>query len=235
MSNDRARAARVLIIATSHADLGQTGHKTGLWLEELAAPYQQFRQAGFEVALASPAGGAVPLDPNSLTADFLTAEARAFRDDPVAILALENTTPLATIPNADSYDALFFAGGHGTMWDFFPDEHIARLIASARQAGKPVAAVCHGVAALLNIASGPDGRALEGLALTGFSNAEELAVGLDKVVPHLLEDSLRAAGAAFTAGPAFAPHVVEADSLLTGQNPASSAQLATALIRALRA
>jgi putative intracellular protease/amidase len=230
MQQDRADARHILMIVTSHDELGATGAKTGLWLEELAAPYLCFRDRGFTVSIASPKGGAAPIDPTSLSKDFLTESARRFQADGACIKTLATTTPLGQTDDSAAFDALFFVGGHGTMWDFFPNDDIARLLDVAQRRGTPVAAVCHGVAALLNPCHL---HSIKGVRLTGFSDAEEAAVGLTGVVPFLLEQALGARGAAYVSGPAFGVHAVEDGRFLTGQNPASSLDVAKMLIRRL--
>lgn len=218
----------VLIVTTSHAILGDTGRPTGVWLEEVAAPYWAFRDAGLEVVIASPAGGEIPVDPASLLPDFLTSEAQRFRQDRAAQALMAGSTQLGTTPQ--EFAAILFAGGHGTMWDFPGNGEIASLLTGAFDKAVPVGAVCHGVAGLLASPSLAKGK-----RLTGFSNAEENAAGLDAVVPFLLETSLLDAGATYSAGPAFAPYTVVDGILVTGQNPASSTAVAAALLSAMAA
>ena len=235
MTKAPATSAHVLMIVTSHADLGQTGAKTGLWMEELAAPYRLFRAAGFKITIASPQGGAAPVDPGSLAEGFATEDVAGFQGDAEAMAQLADTRTLASITALKDYDALFLVGGHGTMWDFFPNADLTRLLAEAGRRGTVVGAVCHGVAALLNPGDDPAARhRLSGLRLTGFSNAEESAVGLTDAVPFLLESELRAHAALYESGPAFGPHVIQDGRYFTGQNPASSRDLADAMVRDLR-
>jgi putative intracellular protease/amidase len=231
MPQDRADARHILMIVTSHDHLGATGAKTGLWFEELAAPYLCFRDQGFTVSIASPKGGSTPIDPTSLSKDFLTKSARRFQMDETCIGALATTTALGQIETGTAFDALFFSGGHGTMWDFFPNADVARLLDIAQKRGTPVAAVCHGVAALLNPGLV---HSIAGIRLTGYSDAEEEAVNLTNVVPFLLEQALGASGAAYVSGPPFGSHAVEDGRFLTGQNPASSLALARMLIQRLQ-
>lgn len=220
---------KVLIVLTSHDELGNTGEKTGFWLEELAAPYYVFRDAGAEVTLASPRGGQPPLDPKSASPDFQTAATRRFEADAAAKAALAATHRLADMAICD-YDAVFYPGGHGPLWDLASDAHSIALIEAALAAGKPVGAVCHAPAVLREV-KGPDGAPLvKGKAVTGFSNSEEAAVALTDVVPFLVEDMLVAKGGSYSRGADWAPHVVRDGLLVTGQNPASSAPTAEALL-----
>lgn len=220
---------KVLIVLTSHDQLGNTGEKTGFWLEELAAPYYVFRDAGAEVTLASPHGGQPPLDPKSASPDFQTEATRRFEADPEARAALAATRRLAELAIAD-YDAVFYPGGHGPLWDLAGDAHSIALIEAAIAAGKPVGAVCHAPAVLRDV-QGPDGAPLvRGKAVTGFSNSEEAAVALTDVVPFLVEDMLVAKGGHYSRGADWTPHVVRDGLLVTGQNPASSAPTAQALL-----
>lgn len=222
--------AKVLFIVTSHARLGDTGKPTGLWLEELATPWFAVRDAGHAVALASPAGGAVPVDPAS-EADATPAMQR-FRADAESKQALANALPLAALDWRD-YDAVFLPGGHGPMWDLANNEAAAQLVSASFAAGRPVAAICHGPAGLIGAAS-EDGRPLvAGRRLACFTNAEERAVGLAEVVPFLLADRLQALGAQLSAAPDFQPHAVRDGLLITGQNPASSGPAAQLLLAAL--
>lgn len=223
---------KVLIVLTSHDQLGNTGEKTGFWLEELAAPYYVFRDAGAEVTLASPLGGQPPLDPKSASEDFQTEDTRRFEADPAAQAALAATHKLAEVSLAD-YDAVFYPGGHGPLWDLASDPASIALIEAAFAAGKPVGAVCHAPAVLRRV-KGADGEPLvKGKQVTGFSNSEEAAVGLTDIVPFLVEDMLIANGGDYSCGPDWSAHVVRDGLLVTGQNPASSAPTAQALLELL--
>lgn len=223
----------VLVVLTSHDRLGDTGKPTGFWLEELAAPWWAFRDAGARVTLASPAGGRPPLDPKSDLEENQTEATRRFRADAEAMAALDATRRLGEL-DPDGFDALFYPGGHGPMWDLAGDRHSVALIEGFVAEGKPIGAVCHGPAALVS-ARRPDGEWLvKGRTLTAFTDSEERAVGLDQVVPFLLEDRLKSRGAAFVAGPDWAPHVEVDGRLVTGQNPASSAPAAERLIELIR-
>ena len=224
---------KILMVLTSHSELGNTGHKTGFWLEEFAAPYYVFKDAGADITLASPAGGQPPLDPKSDEPDFQTDATRRFMEDSDARAALANTHVLAGL-SADNFDAVFYPGGHGPLWDLAENKDSINLIESMHAAGKPVAAVCHAPAVLKN-AKMPDGKDLvAGKSLTGFSNAEEAAVQLTEVVPFLLEDELSARGASYQKADDWQPHAVVDGNLITGQNPASSELAAKAVLDYLK-
>jgi putative intracellular protease/amidase len=223
---------KILIVLTSHDKLGETGKKTGFWLEELAAPYYVFRDAGAEVTLASPLGGQPPLDPKSAAPDAQSDDTRRFDADAEAKAALAATHKLSEVSVAD-YDALFYPGGHGPLWDLAEDPVSIGLIEAAIKSEKPVAVVCHAPGALRHV-KGPDGVALvRGKAVTGFTNTEEAAVGLTDVVPFLVEDMLRQNGGRYSKGEDWSVHVVTDGLLITGQNPASSGPAAKALLERL--
>ena len=222
----------ILMVLTSHDQLGDTGQKTGFWLEEFAAPYYVFLDAGAELTLASPAGGAPPLDPKSEQADFQTAATDRFGKDSNAQRVLANTLRLSEI-SADDYDAVFYPGGHGPLWDLFADRDSIALIASMYQADKPVAAVCHAPAVLLQVKTDNGSALIEGRNVTGFSNSEEAAVELSAVVPFLLEDELSRLGGNYSKGNDWEPYAVIDGRLITGQNPGSSVAAAEALLAQL--
>jgi putative intracellular protease/amidase len=223
---------KVLVVLTSHDALGDTGEKTGFWLEELAAPYYAMKDKGFELTLASPAGGQPPLDPKSALDDFQTEDTRRFESDTEAKQALANTVKLADV-SASDFDAVFYPGGHGPLWDLRENASSIALIQQFYASNKPVAAVCHAPAVLLNV-KGSDGEFLvSGKKVTGFTNGEEAGVELTDVVPVLIEDAMQALGAQYSKGDDWAPHIVVDGLLLTGQNPASSKPLAEALISEL--
>lgn len=223
---------RILMIVTSHDQMGDTGHKTGIWLEELAAPYYRFRDAGAEITLASPKGGQPPLDPNSQVPDALTDATARFEKDDVAQKAFANTVTLDGL-NADDYDAIFYPGGHGPLWDLATDTKSIALIEAFVAQDKPVAAVCHGPAALVN-AKTTDGKPLvAGKKVTGFTNDEEKAVGLEKVVPLSIEDEFNKQGGLYERGEMWASYVVVDGKLVTGQNPGSSDATADAVMKLL--
>lgn len=222
----------ILIVLTSHASLGNTGRKTGFWLEELAAPYWILRDAGATLTLASPAGGRAPIDPASEAPEAQTDSTRRFKADTAAMTAVANTLRLVDV-EAAHFDAVFYAGGHGPLWDLVDNPASIRLIEQMAAADKPLALVCH-APAVLRFAKGPDGRPLvAGKDVTGFTNAEEAAAGLTDVVPFLLQDVLQEEGARFSRQPPFEPHVVTDGRLVTGQNPASSAGVARRLLALL--
>lgn len=220
---------KVLIVLTSHDQLGDTGEKTGFWLEELAAPYYVFRDAGAQVTLASPKGGQPPLDPKSASVDFQTDDTRRFEADVEAKAALAATHRLADIALED-YDAVFYPGGHGPLWDLASDPVSIGLIEAAVAAGKPVGAVCHAPAVLRDVKDADGNPLVRGKAVTGFSNSEEAAVALTNVVPFLVEDMLKANGGSYSRADDWNAHVVRDGLLVTGQNPASSAPTAQALL-----
>lgn len=223
---------QILVILTSHADLGDTGKKTGFWLEELAAPYYVFKDAGAAMTLASPKGGQPPLDPTSAAPDAQTDSTRRFDADAEAMAALADTRRLDTIDIAD-FDAVFYPGGHGPLWDLANDDASIALIEAAIAAGKPVAAVCHAPGVLRDV-RGVDGAPLvKGKRVTGFTNTEEAAVGLTAVVPFLVEDMLKAKGGDYSSTSDWGVHVVEDGLLITGQNPASSQKAAEVLLARL--
>lgn len=223
---------KILLVLTSHEQLGDTGEKTGFWLEELAAPYYAFIDAGAQLTLASPKGGQPPLDPKSNEPDFLTDATRRFETDSVAMHVLVNTLTLSDVSSAE-FDAVFYPGGHGPLWDLAEDAASIALIERAIAAGKPVAAVCHAPAVLRHV-KGSDGQPwVAGKAVTGFSNSEEEAVGLTQVVPFLVEDMLKAQGGHYSKTADWQVHVVTDGLLITGQNPASSEATAHALLKLL--
>lgn len=223
---------QILMVLTSHDQLGDTGHKTGFWLEEFAAPYYVFKDAGCQVTLASPAGGQPPLDPKSDEPEFQTAATHRFRADDEAVAALAATLPLAQV-RLEAFDAVFYPGGHGPLWDLAEDPHSIALIEQALSAGKPLAAVCH-APGIFRHTRRPDGAPLvQGLQVTGFSNSEEAAVQLTEVVPFLVEEMLQGHGALYSKGADWLPYVRRDGLLITGQNPASSELTALTLLASL--
>ena len=224
----------ILMVLTSHDKLGDTEKKTGFWLEEFAAPYYVFKDAGANITLPSPKGGQPPLDPKSDEPDAQTEATKRFKSDPDAQKVLANTLQLEKLPDED-YDAVFYPGGHGPLWDLATDARSIELIEKMYAQGKVVAAVCHAPAALLN-ATAPDGAPLvRHKRVTGFTNSEEAAVQLTDIVPFLLEDALLENGGRYSKGPDWNPYVVTEGSLVTGQNPASSAPAAEEVLRLLGA
>jgi putative intracellular protease/amidase len=224
----------ILMVLTSNDKLGETGHRTGFWLEEFAAPYYVFLDAGCDIALASPKGGQPPIDPKSDAPEAQTADTVRFRGDPDAQQALASSLPLAEISSND-YDAIFYPGGHGLLWDLVDDSTSTTLIEDFYTAGKPVSAVCHGPAVLRDPKK-PDGSPLVGgKHVTAFTNSEEEAVELTKVVPFLLEDMLRGNGGNYSKADDWQEYALIDGTLVTGQNPASSAAVARAVIAMLKA
>jgi putative intracellular protease/amidase len=222
---------KVLMVITSHDQLGDTGRKTGFWLEELAAPYFAFKGSGAEITLASPKGGRPPLDPKSNEPEFLTDLTRRFENDAAAKAQLDETARLDSVRHED-FDTVFYPGGHGPMWDLAEDEHSIKLIESFLAARKPIAIMCHSTGALRHVRS-PDGKLLvQGKEVTGFTNGEEEEVGLTKIVPFLVEDEMLKLGATFSKKRNWDVHVVS-DGLLTGQNPHSSGPAAKTLLAML--
>ena len=223
---------KILMVLTSHDRLGDTGKETGFWLEEFAAPYYVLKDAGHDITLASPKGGEPPLDPKSDEAVSQTEATRRFKADQGAQAQLASTQRLDSVLSSD-FDAVFYPGGHGPLWDLADDAQSKALIEQTLADGKPVALVCHAPAVLKSV-TGSDGRPLvAGKRVTGFTNEEEEAVGLTEVVPFLLEDVLKQLGADFSKTEPFKPHVVREGLLITGQNPASSEWAAEALLEAL--
>lgn len=223
---------KILMVLTSHNQLGNTGKPTGFWLEEFAAPYYVFHDAGLKITLASPKGGQPPLDPKSDEPDAQTDDTRRFRSDTAAQKLLANTEKLENI-RADDYDAVFYPGGHGPLWDLAEDTHSIKLIEQFWAAGKPVAAVCHAPGVLRKVTK-PDGSPLvKGKRVTGFTNSEEEGVGLTSVVPFLVEDELKKAGGLFERTDDWGEYAVVDGHLVTGQNPASSAIAAEELLKLL--
>lgn len=225
---------KILIVLTSHDQLGDTGRKTGFWLEELAAPYYAFTDAGAQIVLASPKGGQPPLDPKSNEPDFQTDLTRRFEADPAATTQLAATVRLDSVNQGD-FDAVFYPGGHGPLWDLANDSHSIALIESFIAANKPVALVCHAPGVLRDVKAADGSPLVAGKKVTGFTNSEEAGVGLTDVVPFLVEDMLQAAGGQYSKGPDWGSHVVSDGLLITGQNPGSSAETAAVLVKHLGA
>ena len=223
---------KILMVLTSHDKLGNTGRRTGFWLEEFAAPYYMFKDAGAEIVLASPKGGQPPLDPKSNEPNFQTERTRRFEADADAQAQLATTVRLDSVMAAD-FDTVFYPGGHGPMWDLAEDHNSVKLLESFLSAGKTFAVVCHSSGALRHVKT-PDGKLLvEGKTVTGFTNGEEEEVGLTKVVPFLVEDELMSLGATFSKVRNWGAHTVADGQLITGQNPASSGPAAKLLIDTL--
>jgi len=224
---------KVLMVLTSHNKLGDTGKPTGFWLEEFAAPYYVFKDAGANVVLASPLGGQPPLDPVSDQPEAQTADTDRFRQDSAAQQALANTLKLETV-DSSKYDAVFYPGGHGPLWDLAEDKHSIALIENLYASGKPVGAVCHAPGVLRHVKNADGTPLVAGKRVTGFTNSEEEAVGLTDVVPFLVEDQLKQLGAQFERTDDWGVLSLTDGQLVTGQNPASSAAAAEALLKLLQ-
>lgn len=225
---------KIMLVLTSHDQLGDTGKKTGFWLEELAAPYYALKDAGAEIVLASPKGGQPPLDPKSDDPDAQTDDTRRFKADAEAQAALASTVVLSSV-KAEDFDAVFYPGGHGPLWDLANDADSIALIEAFAKADKPTGFVCHAPGVLKSV-NGPDGKPLvNGRKVTGFTNSEEEAVGLTDVVPFLVENVLTANGGDYSKGPDWGSYVLTDGRLVTGQNPGSSHAAAEALLKLLRA
>ena len=223
---------KILMVLTSHDELGTTGKKTGFWLEELAAPYYAFLDAGAKITLASPKGGQPPLDPKSDEPDSQTDETRRFHADSAAQAVLASTVKLDTV-DQEAFDAVFYPGGHGPLWDLANDKHSISLIEQTLQAGKPVALVCHAPGVLRDVKNADGTPLVKGKKVTGFTNSEEEGVGLTEVVPFLVEDVLKQNGGLYSRGDDWQSYTVQDGLLITGQNPGSSAETAKVLLARL--
>ena len=223
---------KILMVLTSHDKLGDTGNKTGFWLEEFAAPYYVFKDAGAEITLASPKGGQPPLDPSSDADDAQTDATKRFKSDDAAQKELANTEVLSSV-SADGFDAIFYPGGHGPLWDLAEDKASINLIESFAASDRPVGAVCHAPAVFKHTKGTDDKPLVSGKTVTGFTNTEEEAVGLTDVVPFLVEDMLKTNGGTYKKGDDWASFVVSDGKLVTGQNPASSEEAAHKLLSLL--
>jgi putative intracellular protease/amidase len=223
---------KVLMVLTSHDQLGDTGEKTGFWLEEFAAPYYVLKDAGCEITLASPKGGQPPLDPKSSAPESQTDATKRFDQDGEAKTQLASTQKLADIDGTD-FDAVFYPGGHGPLWDLVDDRHSIDLVEAFAAQNKPVAAVCHAPIVLINARDQAGEYLVKDRKITGFTNGEEAAVELTDVVPHLVEDALVARGGKYAKVEDFAPFALRDGKLITGQNPASSEPAAKLLLEAL--
>jgi len=226
-------AKRILIVLTSHDQLGETGDKTGFWLEEFAAPYYVFKDAGADITLASPLGGQPPLDPKSSLPDYQTEATLRFDGDSVAKAQLADTKQLADV-KADDFDAVFYPGGHGPLWDLIDNKESIGLIEAFWAQDKVVSTVCHASIALANARDGQREFIVKDRDVTGFANTEEDAVQLTDVVPALVEDTLIARGGRYSKADDFEPFILRDGNLITGQNPASSERAAWSLLDALK-
>lgn len=224
---------KILMVLTSHSELGNTGKKTGFWIEEFAAPYYIFLDAGASITIASPKGGQPPVDPSSDTAYNQTPAVIRFNADKNLQKILSETHLLSTI-SSDDYNAIFYPGGHGPLWDLTNDADSIHLIGNFWRSKKPVAAVCHAPSVLLNVKDDAGNFLVNGKNVTGFTNSEEAAVGLTEVVPFLLESELKERGGIYSKREDWASYIVKDGMLITGQNPASSEATARELIKILK-
>ena len=223
---------KILIVLTSHAELGNTGEKTGFWVEEFAAPYYVLADAGVNITLGSPKGGQPPIDPKSEAPDAQTpATVRFYKDQELKDI-LSQTVKLSEV-KAEDFDAVFYPGGHGPLWDLANDSHSIKLIEDFISHEKPVALVCHAPAALVKVKAADGDPLVKGKLVTGFSNSEEEAVQLTDVVPFLLEDELKKLGGLYSKGADWSSYVIKDGLLITGQNPGSSEEAAHELLEAL--
>ncbi len=225
---------KILIVLTSHSALGETGKKTGFWIEEFATPYYVLVDAGVVITIASPSGGQPPVDPKSEEVDAQTPSTLRFYKDSEAIYQVANTLKLSDIKPAD-YDAVFYPGGHGPLWDLANDTTSIKLIEDLYKAKKPISFVCHAPSALVKVKDENGEPLVKGKKVTGFSDTEEEAVGLTKVVPFLLEDELKKLGAHYSKGADWSSYTQQDGLLITGQNPASSEAVAKLLLKTIQA
>lgn len=232
MINENTNQKKVLFVLTSHSELGNTGEKTGFWVEEFAAPYYFLKDKGVDITLASPKGGQPPIDPKSELADFQTPATDRYNKDEETQSLIANTMALSKVSSAN-YDAVFYPGGHGPLWDLAEDKESIALIESFYSSNKPVSAVCHAPAIFKHTKNTEGQPLVKGRKATGFSNTEEDAVALTNVVPFLVEDMLTANGAIYSKSNDWAPYAVEDGLLITGQNPASSELVAEMLLKRL--
>lgn len=223
---------KILMVLTSHSRLGNTGEKTGFWLEEFAAPYYTFKDAGATITLASPLGGQPPLDPKSDIPETQTEDTQRFKNDPAAQKILAHTLKLGEV-SASDFDAVFYPGGHGPLWDLAEDPSSIALIEATLAAGKPIALVCHAPGVLRRVKATNGQSVVQGKTVTGFTNTEEQAAGLTEIVPFLVEDMLKKNGGDYSKAADWKPYVVQDGQLITGQNPASSAPAAKELLQQL--
>ena len=228
---NKNKMKKVLFVLTSHSELGNSGEKTGFWTEEFAAPYYELLDNGIQIDIATPKGGQPPIDPKSEDPSFATEDTKRYDKDEKVLAQLKNTLKLSDVKSAD-YDAVFYPGGHGPLWDLATDANSAALIADFYTQNKPVAFVCHSPAVLKNVKVNGE-FLVKGKKVTGFSNTEEAAVGLTDVVPFLLEDELQKNGATYSKTADWHPYAVEDGILITGQNPASSKLVAEKLVHQL--
>ncbi|WP_461633120.1 type 1 glutamine amidotransferase domain-containing protein [Labilibaculum euxinus] len=226
-------ALKILFVLTSHSQMGDTGHKTGFWVEEFANPYYTLVDQGVDITIATPKGGAAPIDPTSSLPQNATEDTKRFNEDAAVQKKINETIALADV-NFEDYDAVFYPGGHGPLWDLAEDATSAKLIQDFNAAKKPIAFVCHAPAALRHVKNAQGEFLVKGKKVTGFTNEEEEAVQLTKVVPFLVEDMLKENGGIYSKGDNWAAYAVQDGNLITGQNPASSALVAEMLLKMLQ-
>ncbi|MUP37779.1 type 1 glutamine amidotransferase domain-containing protein [Labilibaculum euxinus] len=225
-------ALKILFVLTSHSQMGDTGHKTGFWVEEFANPYYTLVDQGVDITIATPKGGVAPIDPTSDLPQNATEDTKRFNEDAAVQKKINKTIALADI-NFEDYDAVFYPGGHGPLWDLAEDATSAKLIQDFDAAKKPIAFVCHAPAALRHVKNAQGEFLVKGKKVTGFTNEEEEAVQLTKVVPFLVEDMLKENGGIYSKGDNWVAYAVQDGNLITGQNPASSALVAEMLLKML--
>jgi putative intracellular protease/amidase len=223
------KSIKVLFVTTSHDKMGDTGDKTGVWLEELATPYYVFKEIGADITLASPRGGQVPLDPKSQAIIIATRSTKRFLKDAEAMNFLSQSMVLSAV-KADDFDVVFLPGGHGPLWDLANNKIVKQLLEAFDRNDKPIGAVCHGVVGLISLQNDSGESLVKNKQLTGFSNSEEESSGLTRVVPFLLETKLLSLGALYSKGPDYVSYVVADGNIITGQNPASSEEVAKKII-----
>jgi putative intracellular protease/amidase len=219
------KSKKILFVTTSHDKMGETPASTGVWLEELASAYYVFKDAGAEITLASPKGGPVPIEPKSQSIMLITSSGKRFLKDQDAMDALSKSCTLEEV-NADNFDVVFLPGGHGAMWDLADNKILKQLLEAFNNSNKPIGSVCHGVVALLSLQNDKGELLIKGRQLTAFSDIEEESAGLTKIVPFLLEGRLALLGALYSKGESYLSHIVTDGNLITGQNPASSIDVA---------
>lgn len=223
------KSIKILVVTTSHDKMGDTSVKTGLWLEELAAAYYVFKEIGVDITLASPNGGQIPLDPKSQAIIIATRNTKRFLKDVEAMNCLSHSIELSTIKASD-FDGVFLPGGHGSLWDLANNKHLKELLEAFENNGKPIGAVGHGVVGLISLQNDKEECLIKGKQLTGYSNYEEESAGLTSVVPFLLETELISLGALFSKGTNYVNYVVADGNIITGQNPASAAEVANQMV-----
>lgn len=223
------KKSKVLFITTSHSKLGDSGLKTGVWFEEVATPYYAFKSAGFDIDIASIKGEKIPIDPTSELPEWETKDTIQFKNDTIAMEHLNHSLKLNEL-NSENYDQVYFPGGHGPMWDFVNNETLTKLLNEFIIQDKTIGALCHGVSVLVDALNNRGEPFIKGKEITSFSNSEEIAVGAQGIVPFLLETKLKELGGIYSNGNDFTPYIIVEGNLVTGQNPASSADVAKKMI-----